>query len=61
MSRDRLKEEIAIRGGKTIDSVSKNTDVLIVGDSPGSKYQKAIQLGITVWNEEELKKRLGDF
>ena len=61
MSRDRLKEEIAIRGGKTIDSVSKNTDVLIVGDSPGSKYQKAMQLGITVWNEEELKKRLGDF
>lgn len=60
MPRDRLKEEIIIRGGKTIESVSKNTDVLILGDNPGSKYEKAKELKITIWDEEELKKRLGD-
>ena len=60
MPRDRLKEEITIRGGKTIESVSKNTDVLILGDNPGSKYEKAKELKITIWDEEELKKRLGD-
>lgn len=60
MPRDRLKEEITIRGGKTIESVSKNTNVVIVGDNPGSKYDKAKELNITIWDEEELKKRLGD-
>ena len=38
----------------------KNTDVLILGDNPGSKYEKAKELKITIWDEEELKKRLGD-
>lgn len=61
MPRDRLKEEIIIRGGKTIDSVSKNTDVVILGQNPGSKYDKAKELEITIWDEEELKKRLGGF
>ena len=55
-----LKEKITTYGGKTIDSVSKKTDVVIVGDNPGSKYEKAKELKITIWDEEELKKRLGD-
>ena len=59
MPRDRLKEEIMLKGGKVIDSVSKKTDVVIVGTSPGSKYDKAIELGINIWNEEELIERLG--
>ena len=40
-------------GGKNTGSVSKKTDVVIVGTSPGSKYDDALKLGITIWNEEE--------
>ena len=58
IARDKLKEQINLYGGKTIDSVSKNTDVVIVGDNPGSKYEKAKELGITIWNEEKLKEEL---
>ena len=58
IGRDKLKEQINLYGGKTIDSVSKNTDVVIVGDNPGSKYEKAKELGITIWDEERLKEEL---
>ena len=58
INKDKLKEQINLYGGKTIDSVSKNTDVVIVGDNPGSKYEKAKELGITIWNEEKLKEEL---
>jgi DNA ligase (NAD+) len=50
-SRDEAKEIIEKLGGKVTGSVSKKTDVVIVGDSPGSKYTKAQQLGITIWDE----------
>ena len=53
-SRDALKEIIISKGGNVIESVSKKTDVVIVGDSPGSKYKKAIDLGIEIWNEDKL-------
>lgn len=55
MSREEAKALIESYGGKCIDSVSKKTDVVIVGDSPGSKYTKAQELGITIWNEEQFK------
>ena len=55
MSRDEAKALIEAYGGKCIDSVSKKTDVVIVGDAPGSKYTKAQELGITIWNEEKFK------
>ena len=58
-TRNELKELIENLGGKTTDSVSKNTSIVIVGDSPGSKYDKAKELNITIWNEEELKSFLG--
>ena len=45
----RLIEE---RGGKTTTSVTKKTDVVIVGANPGSKYTKATNLNIPIWNEE---------
>ena len=45
MPRDTLKEEIALRGGDVSLSVSKKSDVVIVGDSPGSKYEMAVKLG----------------
>ena len=55
MSRDDIKALIESYGGKCIDSVSKKTDVVIVGDAPGSKYTKATELGITIWNEDKFK------
>lgn len=60
ITRDALKELITSLGGKFSDSVSKNTDVVIVGDNPGSKYDKALKLGVEIWDEEELKEKLGD-
>ena len=53
LTRNEAKELIESLGGKNTGSVSKKTDVVIVGDSPGSKYDDAIKLGITIWNEEE--------
>lgn len=55
MSRDEIKALIEKYDGTAVDSVSKKTDVVIVGDSPGSKYDKALKLGIEIWNEEKLK------
>ena len=59
MSRDEGKDIIESLGGKNTSSVSKKTDVVIVGDSPGSKYDKAMELGITIWNEEEFIRNIG--
>lgn len=53
-SRDYYKEKIESIGGKVVDSVSKKTDYLVLGDNPGSKYNKALELGIKIINEDEL-------
>ena len=53
LTRNEAKELIESLGGKNTSSVSKKTDVVIVGDSPGSKYDDAIKLGITIWNEDK--------
>mgnify|MGYP004517403609 FL=1 len=60
LTRNEAKELIEEKGGKNTSSVSKKTDVVIVGDSPGSKYDDAIKLGITIWNEEEFIKKVGE-
>lgn len=52
-SRDQVKEMVENFGGKVIDSVSKKTNVLIKGDKAGSKLDKALELGIEVWTEED--------
>lgn len=57
-TREEAKEKIESLGGKTVDSVSKKTSVVIVGDKPGSKYDKALKLGIPIWTEEEFKDKL---
>ena len=54
--RDEIKEKIEVNGGNVTSSVSKKTDVVIVGSDPGSKYTKAQELGITIWNEEDYNK-----
>lgn len=58
-SRNGVKELIEAHGGSTTSSVSKNTDIVVSGDSPGSKYEKAVQLGITIWDENKLNDELG--
>jgi len=60
MTRDEAKEKVRELGGKTTDSVSKNVDYVVVGEGPGSKYQKALQLGVKTINEEEFLKLIGE-
>ena len=59
-SREEASELIIARGGKVTNSVTKKTNVVLVGESPGSKYDKAKSLNITIWNEDEFKKLLED-
>ena len=58
-SRDLIKEKIESVGGKVSDSVSKKTDYLVLGDNPGSKYQKALELGVKIIKENELDSMFG--
>ncbi len=50
-SRDEMKEIIQNAGGKVTSSVSKNTSYLVLGESPGSKFDKARQLGVSILDE----------
>ncbi|MBT6282072.1 MAG: hypothetical protein HOJ00_01650 [Phycisphaerae bacterium] len=52
--RKQLTEELENRGAKVAGSISKNTDILIAGSKAGSKLKKAQDLGIEVWDEEQL-------
>ena len=54
IKRDELKDMIITNGGKVIESVSRKTDYLVLGENPGSKYEKAKLLGIPILNEEEI-------
>ena len=54
-SRDEAAALIKERGGKVSGSVSKKTDFVLVGDDPGSKYEKAKELGIQILKEETFK------
>ncbi|KRE32067.1 aromatic ring-opening dioxygenase LigA [Mycobacterium sp. Soil538] len=51
-SRDDAKEAIIARGGKAASAVSKKTAYVVAGDAPGSKYDKAIELGVPVLDED---------
>ena len=54
MTRDEIKEYIELHGGTTSESVSKKTDVVLVGENPGSKRDKALELNIPIWNQDKL-------
>jgi DNA ligase (NAD+) len=59
-SRDQAKEAIIARGGKAASSVSKKTDFVVVGESPGTKHDKAISLKVPVLDEEGFDVLLSD-
>jgi DNA ligase (NAD+) len=59
-SRDQAQEAITSRGGKATSSVSKNTDFVVVGESAGSKYDKAVSLKRPVLDEDGFVVLLGD-
>jgi len=59
-TREEVKEYIESRGGKLTDSVSKKTSYLILGDSPGSKLDKARSLGVEILDEAGLRRLVGE-
>lgn len=56
--RSDLKAKLEALGAKVTDSVSRKTDLLIVGENAGSKLEKARELGVTTWDEAALLKNL---
>jgi len=59
LTRDQAENAIVALGGRATSSVSKNTDYVIVGESPGSKYDKALALNIAVLTEKDFLKLIG--
>lgn len=59
-SRDQAKEAIISRGGKAASSVSKKTAYVVAGDAPGSKYDKAVELGVPILDEDGFRALLAD-
>ena len=58
-SRTQIEQTIKENGGKISSSVSKNTDYVLAGSEPGSKIDKANQLGIEIINEQQFLKMIG--
>jgi DNA ligase (NAD+) len=58
-SREEAGEIVQQHGGKVSGSVSKKTDYVVVGTDPGSKYDKAKELGVTILSETDYEKLLG--
>ncbi|MDU6877924.1 MAG: NAD-dependent DNA ligase LigA [Clostridium botulinum] len=52
-TRGEIKDKLQSLGAKVSNSVSKNTDYVLVGEKPGSKYEKAVKLGVKVIGEDE--------
>lgn len=59
MTRDEAGDKIKMLGGKTSSSVSKKTSYVVAGENPGSKFDKAAGLGVTILNEDEFKELIG--
>lgn len=57
-SRSKAKELIENLGGKVTGSVSKKTDYVVVGKDPGSKYTKALELGVKILNEQQFEEMI---
>ena len=60
MTRNEAEEKIKERGGKTSSSVSKKTSYVLSGINPGSKLDKAENLGVIILSEEEFLEMIGE-
>jgi DNA ligase (NAD+) len=60
LNRDAAKQALQALGAKVAGSVSAKTDLVIAGEAAGSKLEKAQQLGVPVWGEDELVALLQD-
>lgn len=58
MSRDEAKEAIRSLGGSVSSSVSKDTDFIVLGENAGSKYEKAVKIGVEIMSEEQFLKNI---
>ena len=58
ITREKATEIIESLGGKVSSSVSKKTSAVILGDNPGSKYDKAVSLNIPIWEEDEFLEKI---
>jgi DNA ligase (NAD+) len=58
-SRAEARKLIEHRGGKVSSSVSRNTDFVVVGRDPGSKYDESLRLGVRTLNEDEFREMIG--
>lgn len=59
LSRDAATELIEDHGGKVVGGVSKKTSYVLMGESPGSKAEKAAQLGVPIISEDDLRRMIG--
>jgi DNA ligase (NAD+) len=57
--RDEARNIVESLGGMTVSTVSKKVDFVVIGEDPGSKFDKAKELGIKTLTEEEFKKMIG--
>ena len=60
LTRDEAKDKIKAQGGQISSAVSRKTDFVVVGETPGDKYEKAKELGVKILNEEDFLKLLGE-
>ena len=59
MTREEARAAVTEAGGRVSESVSRRTDFVVVGRDPGSKHEKAVELGVRTVTEKELRKLLG--
>ncbi|RLB02051.1 MAG: DNA ligase (NAD(+)) LigA, partial [Deltaproteobacteria bacterium] len=59
MTREDAKRLVEQLGGRTASSISRRVDYVVVGKDPGSKYDRARELGLTIIDEEEFKRLVG--
>ena len=57
-SRNEIKDKIEELGGRVVNSISSKVTHLVVGENPGSKYDKAKELNVPIWDEEKFQKMI---